>query len=116
MIKKTTKDLLPPALHLGLYFHQDCKICKEQWCYTGGSHLSQIFWEHENLSCLSVIQLIYIKLPQEKGKKIGKKIWAKQESGLTAVWLKWDLPVLGFDDPYTSLNALENILEFLQSA
>ena len=27
---------------------------------TGGSHLSQIFWEHEILSGLSVIQLIYI--------------------------------------------------------
>ena len=23
-----------------------------------------------------------------------EKIWAKQESGLTAVWLKWDPPVL----------------------
>ena len=22
-----------------------------------------------------------------------QKIWAKQESGLTAVWLKWDPPV-----------------------
>ena len=26
--------------------------------YTGGSHLSQVFWEHENLSGLRVIWLI----------------------------------------------------------
>ena len=30
--------------------------------YTGGSHLSQIFWEHENLSSLSVILLISTNL------------------------------------------------------
>ena len=35
--------------------------------YTSGSHLSWIFWEHENLSGLSV--LIYIKLYKEKEKK-----------------------------------------------
>ena len=28
--------------------------------YTGGSHLSQIFWEHENLSDLSIIWLIQL--------------------------------------------------------
>ena len=27
---------------------------------TGGSHLSRIFWEHENLSGLSIIQLIQL--------------------------------------------------------
>ena len=27
---------------------------------TGGSHLSQIFWEYENLSSLNVIQLIQL--------------------------------------------------------
>ena len=41
---------------------------------TGGSRLSQIFWEHENLSGLSVIWLIstkiYIKLYKEKENKI----------------------------------------------
>ena len=45
--------------------------------YTGGSRLSWIVWEHENLSALSV--LIYIKLYKEKEKKkkkkkIGKKL------------------------------------------
>ena len=29
---------------------------------TGGSHLSRIFWEHENLSGLSVIWLIQLLL------------------------------------------------------
>ena len=70
------------------------KICSSNvtYQYTGGSHFSQIFWEHENLSSLSV--LIYIKLYNEKEKSdFGKKIWAKQESSLTAVWLKCDPPV-----------------------
>ena len=35
---------------------------------------------------------------QGKGKKIGKKIWAKWESGLTTVHLKWDPPVLHLDN------------------
>ena len=50
----------------------------------------RIFWEHENLSGLSV--LIYIKLynEKEKNKTILVKIQAKWESGLTAVWLKRD--------------------------
>ena len=61
--------------------------------YTGGSHLSQIFWEHEILSCISVIWLIYIKLYKEKEKENWQKIQAKWESGLTAVWLKQDPPV-----------------------
>ena len=43
------------------------KIC------TGGSHLSRIFWEHENLSGLSIIQLIYIKLYRKKETKFWKK-------------------------------------------
>ena len=59
----------------------------------GGSHLSQIFWEHENQSSLSVIWLIYIKLYRKKETKFWKKIRAKWESGLTAVQLKWDPPV-----------------------
>ena len=55
----------------------------------GGSHLSWIFWEHENLSGLSVlISIILYKT------SFGKKNWAKWESGLTTVWLKWELPVL----------------------
>ena len=58
---------------------------------TGVSHLCQIFWEHENLSGLSVIWLIHIKLYKEKEKMA--KIWAKWECGLTAVQLKWDPPV-----------------------
>ena len=62
--------------------------------YTGGSCLSQIFWEHENQSGLLVIRLIYIKLYRKKETKFWKKkIWAKRESGLTAVWLKQDPPV-----------------------
>ena len=35
---------------------------------TGGSHLSWSFWEHENLSGLSVIWLIYIKLHKKREK------------------------------------------------
>ena len=58
--------------------------------YTGGSRLSQIFGEHENLPSLSVIQLIYIKLYKEKEKKNRQKIWAKWESAFTAVRFKWD--------------------------
>ena len=61
--------------------------------YTGGSRLSQIFWEHENQSGLLVIQLIYIKLYRKKETKFWKKIQAKWESSLTAVWLKRDPPV-----------------------
>ena len=61
--------------------------------HTGGSCLSQIFWEHENQSGLLVIQLIYIKLYRKKETKFWKKIWAKQESSLTTVQLKWDPPV-----------------------
>ena len=40
---------------------------------TGGSHLSQIFWEHENQSSLLVIWLIYIKLYRKKETKFWKK-------------------------------------------
>ena len=58
-----------------------------------GSCLNWIFWEHENQSGLLVIWLIYIKLYRKKETKFWKKIWAKQEYGLTAVRLKWDLPV-----------------------
>ena len=57
---------------------------------TGGSHLSQIFWEHENLSGLSVIWLISTL---NYTKKFWQKTWAKQESGLTTVQCKWDTPV-----------------------
>ena len=39
---------------------------------TGESRLSWIFCEHENLSGLSVIRLIYIKLYKEKEKKLAK--------------------------------------------
>ena len=63
---------------------------------TGGSRLSQIFWEHENQSSLLVIRLIYIKLYRKKETKFWKKIWAKRESSLTTVWLKWDPPVMSF--------------------
>ena len=40
------------------------------WLITGLSCLSWIFWEHENLSSLSVIWLINIKLCKEKEKII----------------------------------------------
>ena len=47
-------------------------ISKNSGTDTGGFHLSWIFWEHENLSSLSV--LIYIKLYKEKKKNnFGKK-------------------------------------------
>ena len=63
---------------------------------TGGSCLSQIFWEHENQSSLLVIWLIYIKLYRKRKPNFGKKIQAKRESGLTAVRLKRDPPVCNF--------------------
>ena len=65
---------------------------------TGGSCLSWIFWEHENLSGLSVIWLIYIKLYNKKETKFCQKIRAKWESGLSAVQLKWDPPVVKCSD------------------
>ena len=61
---------------------------------TGGSRLSRIFWEHENQSGLLVIRLIYIKLYRKKETKFWEKIQAKWESGLTAVRLKRDPPVV----------------------
>ena len=45
----------------------------EQTGDTGGSHLSRIFWEHENQSGLLVIQLIYIKLYRKRETKFWKK-------------------------------------------
>ena len=45
--------------------------------YTGGSHLSWIFWEHENQSGLLVMQLIYIKLYRKKE----TKFWRKKNPG-----------------------------------
>ena len=45
---------------------------------TGGSRLSQIFWEHENQSGLLVIRLIYSKLYR----KMENKFW-KKKSGLS---------------------------------
>ena len=76
---------------------------------TGGSCLSWIFWEHEILSGLSVIQLTYIKLYKEKEKKIWQEIWAKWDSSLTAVWLKWDPPVYGLQKPFKmELDKLKN--------
>ena len=62
---------------------------------TGGSHLSQIFWEHENLSQLKhylAYPIIIISLFIQRN--LATKIQAKQESGLTAVQLKQDPPVL----------------------
>ena len=42
-------------------FDQNGKKQEETYCTnTGGSHLSQIFWEHENLSGLSIIRLIQL--------------------------------------------------------
>ena len=49
---------------------------------TGGSRLSQIFWEHENQSGLLVIWLIYIKLYR----KMENKFW-KKNPGLADIWL-----------------------------
>ena len=43
--------------------YASCSLCPSErsMCnYTGGSHLSRIFWEHENLSNLSIIQLIQL--------------------------------------------------------
>ena len=49
------------------------------------------FWEHENLSGLSVIQ--FTELTCIKLIKLYQKIQAKWESSLTAVRLKWYPPV-----------------------
>ena len=51
-------------------------LLHEKYYNTGGSHLSWIFWEHDNISGLSVIWLIYIKLYKEKEKNLAKNIWA----------------------------------------
>ena len=51
------------------------------------------FWEHENLSSLSIIWLISTIYKEKEKKQFWQNIWAKQESGLTTVWLKWDPPV-----------------------
>ena len=63
--------------------------------YTGGSHLSQIFWEQENLSNLKhypAYPIIIISLIIQRN--LATKIWAKRESGLNTVWLKRDPPVI----------------------
>ena len=62
---------------------------------TGGSCLSQIFWEHENLSGLSVIWLFTLNYTRKRKKYFWPKFQAQQKSGLTAVWLKWDPHVYG---------------------
>ena len=57
--------------------------------------LSRIFWEHEKSVRLKHYPAYYIKLYRKKETKfLEKKIWAKQESSLTAVQLKRDPPVL----------------------
>ena len=62
---------------------------------TGGSRLSWIFWEHENLSGLSIIRLIQLLLISLiRQRNLAEKIQAKRESSLTTVRLKWDPPVL----------------------
>ena len=73
------------------------------YLYKGGSHLSQIFWDYEILSSLSVIWIIYIKLYKEKGKKNWQKFWAKWESSLTTVRLKWDPLVYVFSNIYLDI-------------
>ena len=68
---------------------------------TGGSCLSQIFWEHENLVWLKhylAYPIIIISLIIQRN--LATKIWAKRESGLTTVWLKWDPPVYDFNHYY----------------
>ena len=62
----------PPVRKVNCLFYPFSSHNHQNKIHTGGSCLSQIFWEHENLSGLSVIWLIYIKL-WGKGKKIGKK-------------------------------------------
>ena len=60
---------------------------------TGSSHLSQIFWEHENLSDSWVIHIISTLMYTNYTKFFWQKIWVKWESSLTTVWLNWDPPV-----------------------
>ena len=54
-------------LQINPIYISDMQLC------TGGSRLSQIFWEHENQSGLLVIWLIYIKLYRKKETKFWKK-------------------------------------------
>ena len=82
-------------------------VLKELIFSTGGSHLSQIFWEHENLFGLSVIWLMYIKLYRKRVTKVWQKIQTKWESGLTTVWLKWDPPVFSTLGGYGGLERTE---------
>ena len=63
--------------------------------FTGGSHLRQIFWEHENLSDLWVIRFISTLQYTNYTKIFWAKIQIKQESSLTTVWLNWDPPIYG---------------------
>ena len=54
------------------------------------------FWEHENLFNLWVIKLISTLKYTNYTKSFWQKIWVKQESGLTTVWLNQDPPVQAF--------------------
>ena len=82
--------------HVWISFHYDknSEIIDSYITCKGGSRLRRIFWEHQNLSGLSVIRLINTKICI-KLYIFWQKIRTKRESGLTAVRLKWDPPVLG---------------------
>ena len=53
----TENDILNLSLDFIFHYLSTCHTIL-YYVYTGGSPLSQIFWEHENLSSLSIIQLI----------------------------------------------------------
>ena len=57
------KDTYDDVQIIGLHIHGT---------YTGGFHSSRIFWEHENLSSLTAIRLIYIKLYRKQKKNLAK--------------------------------------------
>ena len=73
---------------------------REKGACTGRSSLSRNFWQHENLSGLSIIQLIHLLLLKPYLVNLLNLFWqkirAKWEYGLTAVQLKRDPPVLHY--------------------
>ena len=65
--------------------------------FGSNERLSQNFWEHENvwLKHYPAYLIIYCNFKKLNHSSLEYfKIQAKQESGLTPVWHKWDPPVL----------------------
>ena len=63
--------------------------------YTGRSHLSWIFGSMKSVWLKHYLAYPIIIISLIIQRNLATKIQAKQESGLTAVWFKWDPPVFG---------------------